>query len=301
MPEKIVLGIACFIIVIAVLTIFIDRKYMKRVMQNLDAMLDAAIDGTFTEETLDETMYSSVENKLGRYLADSELSARNVAGEKEQIKTLIADISHQTKTPVANLLLYSDLLKEQALSSEAEEYMEKIHEQADKLHFLISSLVKMSRLETGIVSLTSAWEDVGAVVEFVCRQLNPKAVEKGLTLIAEEGKAEAYFDKKWTTEALINIVENAIKYTNEGSVTLRIKKYEMFVCIEVEDTGMGISEEEQASIFGRFYRSDTVKNEEGVGLGLYLARQIISGEDGYMKVKSKPGEGSVFGVYLRRR
>lgn len=209
MPEKIVLGIACFIIVIAVLTIFIDRKYMKRVMQNLDAMLDAAIDGTFTEETLDETMYSAVENKLGRYLADSELSARNVAGEKEQIKTLIADISHQTKTPVANLLLYSDLLKEQALSSEAEEYMEKIHEQADKLHFLISSLVKMSRLETGIVSLTLAWEDVGAVVEFVCRQLNPKAVEKGLTLIAEEGKAEAYFDKKWTTEALINIVENA--------------------------------------------------------------------------------------------
>lgn len=301
MPEKIVLGIACFIIVIAVLTIFIDRKYMKRVMQNLDAMLDAAIDGTFTEETLDETMYSAVENKLGRYLADSELSARNVAGEKEQIKTLIADISHQTKTPVANLLLYSDLLKEQALSSEAEEYMEKIHEQADKLHFLISSLVKMSRLETGIVSLTLAWEDVGAVVEFVCRQLNPKAVEKGLTLIAEEGKAEAYFDKKWTTEALINIVENAIKYTSEGSVTLRIKKYEMFVCIEVEDTGMGISEEEQASIFGRFYRSDTVKNEEGVGLGLYLARQIISGEDGYMKVKSKPGEGSVFGVYLRRR
>lgn len=288
-------------ILAAVLTVFFYRRHTKQVMQNLDAMLDAAINGTFTEENIDETMFSVVENKLGRYLADSELSARNVAEEKEKIKTLIADISHQTKTPVANLLLYSDLLKEQALSSEAKEYVEKIHEQADKLHFLISSLVKMSRLETGIVSLVPAWEDVGDVVEFVCGQLEPKAVGKGLVLTASEGNAKAYFDKKWTTEALLNIVDNAIKYTGEGSVTLRIKEYEMFVCIEVEDTGIGITEEEQTSIFGRFYRSDTVKNEEGVGLGLYLARQIISGEGGYIKVKSKPGEGSVFGVYLRKR
>lgn len=267
MPEKIILGIACFMILAAVLTVFFYRRHTKQVMQNLDAMLDAAINGTFTEENIDETMFSVVENKLGRYLADSELSARNVAEEKEKIKTLIADISHQTKTPVANLLLYSDLLKEQTLSSEAKEYVEKIHEQADKLHFLISSLVKMSRLETGIVSLVPAWENVGDVVEFVCGHLEPKAAGKGLVLTASKGNAEAYFDKKWTTEALLNIVDNAIKYTGEGSVTLRIKEYEMFVCIEVEDTGIGITEEEQTSIFGRFYRSDTVKNEEGGGTG----------------------------------
>lgn len=301
MPEKIVLGIACFMILAAVLTVFLYRRHTKRVMRNLNAMLDAAINGTFTEETIDETMYSAVENKLGRYLGDSELSARNVAQEKEKIKTLIADISHQTKTPVSNLLLYSDLLKEQELSDEAEEYVEKVHEQADKLHFLISSLVKMSRLETGIVSLVPAWENVEEVVEFVCRQLEPKAADKGLKLIVQKGKAAAYFDKKWTTEALLNIVDNAIKYTSEGSVTLRIKEYEMFVCIEIEDTGIGIPEEEQAKIFGRFYRSNTVKDEEGVGLGLYLARQIISGEGGYIKVKSKPGEGSVFGVYLGKQ
>ncbi|MDE6625032.1 MAG: HAMP domain-containing histidine kinase [Lachnospiraceae bacterium] len=301
MPEKIILGIACFMILAAVLTVFLYCRHTKRVMRNLDAMLDAAINGTFTEETLDETMYSAVENKLGRYLADSELSARNVAEEKEKIKTLIADISHQTKTPVSNLLLYSDLLREQELSGEAEEYVEKLYEQADKLHFLISSLVKMSRLETGIVSLVPAWEHVEEVIEFVCRQLEPKAADKGIELIVRQGRAAAYFDKKWTTEALLNLVDNAIKYTSEGCVTLKIKEYEMFVCIEVEDTGIGITEEEQAKIFGRFYRSNIVKDEEGVGLGLYLARQIISGEGGYIKVKSKPGEGSVFGVYLGKQ
>jgi len=300
MTEKVIIGIAIFIMVSAIVAVFLYRCYVRRILRNLDKMLDRAINGTFTEQTLDETMYSAVENKLGRYLADSELSARNVAAEKEKIKTLIADISHQTKTPVANLLLYSELLQEQELSGDAEEYAEKLHEQADKLHFLIASLVKMSRLETGIVRLLPVQGNVGSMVESVCKQLKPKASLKGLELILEKAEAVAYFDEKWTTEALCNIVDNAIKYTDEGSVTLRIKEYEMFVLIEIADTGIGIFEEEQAKIFGRFYRSNTVKNEEGVGIGLSLARQIISGEGGYMKVSSKPGEGSVFGVYLAR-
>ena len=301
MTEKIILGIACCMILAAALTVFLYRRHTKCVMRNLDAMLDAAINGNFTEETLDETMYSAVENKLGRYLADSELSARNVAAEKEQIKTLIADISHQTKTPVSNLLLYSDLLKEREFPDDVKEYVERIHEQADKLYFLISSLVKMSRLETGIVRLTPVQDDVEEVVDFVCKQLEPKARKKGLKLIVSQKMAAAYFDKKWTTEALLNIVDNAIKYTSEGSIILEIKEYEMFVCIEIADTGIGIPEEEQVRIFGRFYRSNAVKNEEGVGLGLYLARQIISSEGGYIKVKSKLGEGSVFGIYLRKQ
>ena len=111
----------------------------------------------------------------------------------------------------------------------------------------------------------------------------------------------AYFDEKWTTEALLNIVDNAVKYTEKGSVTLCMKEYEMFVCIEVADTGIGIPEEEQAKIFSRFYRSNDVRDKEGGGIGLYLARQIISGEGGYMKVSSKPGEGTVFGVYLAKK
>lgn len=300
MTEKIIIEIAVFISAVSVAVVLFYRHHTKRVFQNLNEMLDRAINGTFTEDTLDETMYSALENKLGRYLSDSELSARNVETEKEKIKMLIADISHQTKTPVANLLLYSELLQEKKLPGEEGEYAGKLHQQAEKLSFLISSLVKMSRLETGIVNLTPEQGNVTSMMEFVCRQLMPKAEEKGITLSWESNEVTAYFDEKWTTEAIFNIVDNAVKYTERGSVTLRIKEYEMFVCIEIADTGMGISEEEQAKIFGRFYRSNEVRNVEGVGIGLYLARQIISGEGGYIKVSSKKGKGTVFGVYLTR-
>ncbi|MGN0437251.1 MAG: sensor histidine kinase [Lachnospiraceae bacterium] len=301
MIYRIIIGIAIFISIVAVMTVLLYRRHTKRILQNLDRMLDRAINGTFTQDTLDETMYSAVENKLGRYLADSELSARNVEQEKEKIKTLIADISHQTKTPVANLLLYSELLQEKNLSGEEKEYADKLHEQAGKLGFLISSLVKMSRLETGILNVIPEQKNVASMIEFVYGQLLPKAQEKGIKLLLENREVVAHFDEKWTTEALLNIVDNAIKYTEKGNVTLRIKEYEMFVCIEVSDTGIGICEEEQAKIFGRFYRSKDVRDKEGVGIGLYLARQIISSEGGYIKVSSKPGEGSVFGVYLAKK
>ncbi len=301
MIEKILVGIVIIVMAVAIVVVFFYRRHTKHILQNLDRMLDRAINGTFTQDTLDETMYSAVENKVGRYLADSELSARNVKAEKEKIKTLIADISHQTKTPIANLLLYSELLQEKNLSGEEKEYADKLHEQAEKLSFLISSLVKMSRLETGIVNVIPEQKNVAPMVEFVYRQLLPTTKERGLEFLLMSGEVVAYFDEKWTTEALHNIVDNAIKYTEKGSVTLRIKEYEMFVCIEVSDTGIGICEDEQAKIFGRFYRSNDVREKEGVGIGLYLARQIISSEGGFIKVSSKPGEGSVFGVYLAKK
>lgn len=301
MTETIRVEITIVFIMVSVGIVFLEHLRTRRMMQRLDAMLWRAINGTFVEETLDETMYSALENKLGRYLADSELSAKNVAKEKEKIKTLIADISHQTKTPVANLLLYAELLQEENLSEQAAQYAECMREQADKLNFLVTSLVKMSRLETGIVNLAPVKNSVSSMLEYLYQNLLPKAEKKGLQLAIENQEAIACFDEKWTTEALHNIVDNAIKYTQAGSVTIRVKEYEMFVCIQVEDTGIGIAEEEQAKIFGRFYRSKDVHQEEGVGIGLYLARQIISGEGGYIKVSSRKGKGSVFEVFLVRK
>ncbi|MDE6312013.1 MAG: HAMP domain-containing histidine kinase [Lachnospiraceae bacterium] len=301
MTETIRVEIIIVFIMVSVGVVFLEHLRTRRMMQRLDAMLWRAINGTFVEETLDETMYSALENKLGRYLADSELSAKNVAKEKDKIKTLIADISHQTKTPVANLLLYAELLQEENLSEQAAQYAECMREQADKLNFLVTSLVKMSRLETGIVNLAPVNNSVSSMLEYLYQNLLPRAEKKGFQLAIENQEAIACFDEKWTTEALHNIVDNAIKYTQAGSVIIRVKEYEMFVCIQVEDTGIGIAEEEQAKIFGRFYRSKDVHQEEGVGIGLYLARQIISGEGGYIKVSSRKGKGSVFEVFLVRK
>ena len=225
-------------------------------------------------------------------------SSRNVAQEKDKIKTLIADISHQTKTPIANLLLYSELLMEETLPASAKANVEALYKQSEKLRFLIDSLVKLSRLENGIISLSPQPTALQPLLESVVEQYTAKASEKGLSLQMQDTDAFAVFDFKWTAEALANIVDNAIKYTEHGTIRISAVSYEMFARIDISDTGSGIPETEQAKIFARFYRSKAVQEQEGVGIGLYLARQIISGEGGYIKIASVPGKGSTFSIFL---
>lgn len=286
---------------IALIVILSDRRKMHRIMDGLSELIDEAMDGNFIEDTFDESKRSSLESQLAQYLAASSLSSRNIAAEKEKIKTLIADISHQTKTPIANLLLYSELLQELKPDGEAANYTDALHSQAEKLQFLIDALVKLSRLETGILTLRPKQGDILPTISEAAEQFRAKADAKGLFLTVEQTNACAVFDAKWTNEALCNLLDNAIKYTEQGGITVRVKPYAMFVCIELTDTGIGIAEAEQAKIFSRFYRSHRTDHSEGVGIGLYLARQIISGEGGYMKVSSSPGKGSTFSVYLPRR
>ena len=105
---------------------------------------------------------------------------------------------------------------------------------------------------------------------------------------------------KWTLEALGNLVDNALKYTETGTVRVSVMEYQLFVRIDVEDTGIGIREEDMAGIFARFYRGEAVRESEGVGLGLYLARQIVTQEGGYLKAEAVPGGGSRFSMFLPR-
>lgn len=273
---------------------------MKQQIRKLDKMLDKAIEGNFTENCFDESQISYIENKMWKYLSTSEISARKTSEEKSKIKTLIADISHQTRTPVSNILLYSELLSECDLSETEKDYADRIFSQSEKLSFLITSLVKLSRLETGIIALSPKETAIAPMLQKIVVQAQAKADEKELSLKLECNNEKAVFDEKWTNEAIWNIVENALKYTDKGDVKITVKEYEMFVCLEISDTGRGITESEQAQIFSRFYRSETTSSEEGVGIGLYLARQIISAERGYIKVTSEIGKGSTFSVFLSK-
>lgn len=269
-------------------------------MDTLDRMLQQAKNGTFREENFDETRLSALEMRFYQYLTAGETSAENVKQEKDKLRSLIGDISHQTKTPIANLLLYSELMQEEALSEEARGSAKAIREQAEKLRFLIDSLVKLSRLENGILKVSPEKRPVGPMLGTVVSTYRQKAEEKGLYLHLQSTEGTGVFDEKWTGEALGNLLDNAIKYTWQGGVTLSVKPYELFLRLDIADTGMGIPEEEQAKIFTRFYRSETVRQQEGVGIGLYLTREILSKQGGYLKVSSEPGKGSTFSVFLPR-
>lgn len=293
------IGILCFVggAVIA----FTDIYYRKCSLKRMYGMIQSAMDGAFRADTFDESLYSAVENKLVEYIDTAQTISAKAAMEKEQIKTLIADISHQTKTPLANILLYTELLKEQNDLAGSRQSIELLENQAKKLNFLICSLVELSRLETGILTLHPKQSSVAELLEDAGRQYAGRAQEKGLYLHVQSESARgimACFDRKWTLEALGNIIDNAIKYTPNGGVTVRVKPYEFFICIEVADTGMGIAEEEHAKVFGRFYRSPKVSDQEGVGIGLYLTREILRQESGYLRLASEEGRGTAFSMYL---
>ena len=294
-----ILTVGIFCLLLAVVIALLDFCFRRRSLRRMNDMIQSAIDGTFRADTFDESLSAVVENKLAEYLAVSETQMKKAAAEQEKTKTLIADISHQTKTPIANLLLYTELLKEEG--TENSETTALLESQVKKLDFLIRSLVKLSRLEAGILVLRPRKSEVSQLLEEAKEQYVARAQEKGLyldVLSEEAGKVTACFDPKWTLEALGNLIDNAIKYTQEGGVTVRVNPYELFVCIEVADSGIGIAEEEHAKIFGRFYRSMSVSDEQGVGIGLYLAREIVRQESGYIKLDSEVGKGTTFSLYL---
>lgn len=275
------------------------RWRMKRLLRSLDRMLDAAIRGDFQEEAFDESLRSAVETKLAHYLSASAVSAKNLQEERDKIKSLIADISHQTKTPVANVLLYAQLLEERA-PEDCRAHTAALVEQARKLQSLIDALVKTSRLEAGVLVLHPRPGPLGPMLEEAAAQFAPRAAEKGLELILEPTEADAVFDPKWTAEAVCNLIDNAVKYTPSGKITVSARAYELFARIDVADTGPGVEEEELGKLFRRFYRGGAASQAEGVGVGLYLVRQIAQGQGGYVKVFSKPGQGAKFSLLLPR-
>lgn len=293
------LAASIFCLLAAAIIALTDLHYRRRSLRRMRDMIQSAIDGTFRAETFDESLAASVENKLAEYLAATETQMGKTAAEQEKTKTLIADISHQTKTPIANLLLYTELLKEEGRKDS--DTVALLESQVKKLDFLIQSLVKLSRLETGILVLHPCKSELSQLLSEAEEQYAARAQEKGLYLhvLSEEAQEiTACFDHKWTMEALGNLIDNAIKYTETGGVTVRVKAYELFVSIEVEDTGIGIAEEEHAKVFGRFYRSMSVADEQGVGIGLYLAREILRQQSGYIQLASEVGKGTVFSLYL---
>lgn len=276
----------------------------RRTVRRLDRMLSTAIDGGFGEESFDESAPSALESRMARFLNGSARSLRGVQRQRESIQRLLSDISHQTKTPLANLRLYSSLLMEEELTPRQREQAQVILQQSEKLSFLIETLVKLSRLETDVLVVTPKLQPLSPLLERAASQAKAAAEQKGIALqlhLQQQAEMKALYDLRWTAEALGNLLDNAVKYTPPGGcIQVSATQYELFCRIDVHDNGIGVAEEEQAQIFGRFYRGRQVREQEGLGIGLYLAREIAQKQGGYLKLSSRPGQGSTFSLYLPR-
>ena len=283
--------------------------FENKTIVRLEQMLDAAMDGTFVESDYDESRLSRLESRWKEFLGSSVLSNQNLETERHRLETFISDISHQTKTPMTIIKMYSELLREEAsLGDKAsvvkiQKFADEICRQNARLEFLIDSLTKLSRLENGTLSIVPTEGEIDKLIKTSISSVASKAEQKKITISYEaDSSLKASFDMKWTNEALINVLDNAVKYSPEGgNIRITVEQFEVYQAIHVTDDGPGISEEDATRIFGRFYRGSSVQQEEGVGIGLYLTREIIAKEDGYIKVvpndKRKGGE---LVIYLKR-
>ena len=276
--------------------------FTSELCKTLDNMMDGDEEPKPTDNS--ETLFARINHRLTRLYQIMQGNRRKVEEERQELQTLVSDISHQVKTPVSNLKMVTDtLLTRPVTEAERIDFIKGVRSQTDKLDFLFQALVKTSRLETGVIRLE---KKPGRIYDTVAQAMSGivYAAEKkqiGVSVDCPENLTVAH-DSKWTAEALFNLLDNAVKYTPAGGkITVTIEEWEMYAEIKVADTGKGISESNQAAIFRRFYREEEVHEQPGVGIGLYLAREIVTKQGGYIKVVSELGNGSAFSIMLPLR
>ena len=288
------------IISIIFIYLFFRNRYLKftdKVVTNIDNFINEKYE---KDNINKETLESKIDSKL--YKLSEVVKGKNnkVNHAKVEIEQMVSDITHQVKTPISNIRMYSDTIINNDLSKDQEkEFLNVISNQVDKLEFLMDSLTKMSKLETNIIALNKESSKFMECIEKAKEQVRPLAENKNIEIEITGENCIVSYDRKWTLEAICNILENAIKYTNQnGKIRIHLEKLENFLKIDIIDNGIGIDEENINNIFKRFYRERKVHNIDGVGIGLYLSKNIIENQNGYIKVKSKVNKGTTFSVFL---
>lgn len=283
---------------------FLYSRYIDDLLEQVTLLIEELVGKRelFVFPQAEDTLLSRMQDQLLKLRGILISQNRQLAGEKDQIKALISDISHQIKTPLAAAKTFTELLEDDGLSkAEREEYLEILQSLLDKLTFLTNRMVQMSRLESGMIQLKPRKVLLNDVVLHAVKSVCHKAQSKGIVLSFPcEQRYEVTLDYHWTAEAITNVLDNAVKYTPEqGRVELSIEEYPSYLRLDIRDNGPGIPEDERPKIFQRFYRGCHSAGVDGVGIGLYLTRDILNKQDGYIKVAAEEN-GSTFSIFLRR-
>lgn len=271
---------------LVIIICFILYKYiiLRNEMLELSNYIDKALDGNLEITEFDEKELSKIKSKLIKFLYANQVKEKKINTEKSKTKDLIADISHQTKTPITNLSLYISLLEDDS----KDEYIETIKCELNKLNFLIQNLVKSSRLESDIISLQKHQSNLKDIVEDVLREFKVILDEKCISINLKDEDLIFNLDERWLKEAIHNLVDNAIKYSPNGS-TINISIYKSYINynLDIENECKDLSEETLPKIFERFYRGKNSVSKDGLGLGLFIAREIIEKHGGNIRASLK--------------
>ena len=306
-PAIVWLGLLFILLVficVALFVAFLRRKlvlFSDRLCETIDNMLDGALVPPQVYE--EENLFYKINHRLVRLYEVMRENRESVAKERADLQELISDISHQVKTPIANLQMVNATLLEQSVTEEKrQEFLQASSGQLEKLDFLMQAMIKTSRLETGVISLERKMQPIYDTLAAALGGILLNAERKNIHVSVDcPTDIVLAHDRKWTSEALFNILDNAVKYTPaDGDIQVSVQSWEFYVKIDITDSGKGVAEGRQGMIFKRFYREKEVHDVEGIGIGLYLAREIVTMQGGYIKVTSTVGHGSTFSVFLPR-
>jgi len=289
---------------LCLITVFFCYRYVKKTFDDVDYVLDSILakKTDISLKTMEDSRLSKLGHKALRIAEMNIMDVSQIKHEKEIIQSFISDMSHQMKTPLSSVTMYTDLVLEGRITEdERQEFLYRIKKGTEKLQWMMDSLVKMSRLEVGAIELNPVPAGIKQTISESVSDVYAASVKKNISI------ETTYFDdimllhdRKWTREAIANVLENAIKYSSiGGEVNISIEKLPIYTKINITDHGIGIFSDEWNSVFKRFYRGRNAKGIDGAGLGLYLASLILEKQGGYILVDSRPGQYTTFSMFLQ--
>ena len=288
---------------------FHERERKKEYQEAMGVLIEnmhAYIQGDYVKNSsmnVDNPDLEQLQKELDKMGTAMHRLTERLEDEQQHTKTLISDISHQLKTPLAALKINYELLEDESLTlEERAELRNQGKKDLEKLETLMALFFQMSRLEHHMIQLQIQKRNIKETLLEAVNTVIMKAIEKKIEFSVDAVECMAFHDFRWTQEALINLLDNAIKYSPSGTtVGIRLQKLTSYALIEVIDQGMGVEKKERHKIFQRFYRGEQAKElqRDGAGIGLYLAKEIIEQQHGTITVKENPSHrGCCFQVML---
>ncbi len=286
------------------LTALFSYRYVANAFNSIDQVLDSILSKSayLPFEVTKDNRLAKLTHKAIKIIRMTASDISQTTQEKETIQSFISDMSHQMKTPLAGVSMYTDLLLEgNTTAVEQQEFLSRIKAGTEKLQWMMDSLVKLSRLEIGVIELAPVPVNIKQTISDSISSVYGAAANKNVSIkSAHFEDVPLLHDRKWTSEALTNILENAIKYSPPDSqIDIAVDPLPIYTKITVTDYGIGIAPSEWNSIFKRFYRGQNAQGVDGAGLGLYLVSLILEKQGGYILVDSKPEQYTTFSMFLQ--
>ncbi|MBO5468168.1 MAG: HAMP domain-containing histidine kinase [Lachnospiraceae bacterium] len=305
LPVVIVIGCGVGMIGIMRLLQCTDDICISQIVAALSDLLDSLSElerqEVFPEN--EDTLLSKLQSKTDKIVTTLRLQNDRERAEHENIKGLVSDLSHQLKTPISNLKMYTEFLKDPYITmEERQQYLHILDLSVERLLFLSEGMIKVSRLESGLITLHCEKQSINETILQAVKDIYASAKRADIMITyKEEVRCDILHDRRWTAEACFNLLDNAVKYGKSGDeIILAVRELGLTIEISVTDQNEPISEEERTRIFERFYRGQNAVEKEGVGIGLYLVREIIEKEGGCLSV-CLAGHGNRFSIVLPKQ